>query len=157
MKDVYQLAQRYLLQRLISFSNGKMIILSRQKEVLIWRERDMMTTQVKGMKMLIGGKWIEKDNVIEVYDPQDTSVITTVPRATKEDMLFTIEQAKEGAKLAAGMPVHERISILNKAADYVKEHHEKFAQTIASEGSKTITDAMGEATRSIEAFRNSAD
>ena len=117
----------------------------------------MMTTQVKGMKMLTGGKWIEKDNVIEVYDPQDKSVITTVPRATKEDMLFTIEQAKEGAKVAAKMPVHERISVLNKAADYVKEHHEKFAQTIASEGSKTITEARGEATRCIETLRISAE
>src|SRR5690625_544899 len=157
MKDVYQLAQRYLLQRLISFSNGKMIILSRQKEVLIWRERDMMTTQVEGLKMLIGGKWMGQDNVIEVYDPQDKSVITTVPKATKEDMLLTIEQAKEGAKVAAKMPIHERISILNKAADYVKEHHEKYAQTIASEGSKTIKEARGEATRCIETLRISAE
>ncbi len=117
----------------------------------------MMTTQLERMKMLIGGKWIAKDSVIKVYDPQDDSIITTVPRATKEDMLFTIDQAKEGAKIAANMPTHERLAILNKAADYVQEHHEKFSQTIASEGSKTITESRGEVTRCIETLRISAE
>src|SRR5690625_3851782 len=106
-----------------------------------------MMTSVKGMKMLIGGEWIEKDSFINVYNPQDHSLITTVPRASKEDMLYGIEHAKEGAISAAKMPVHKRIAILNRAADFVWEHEEKFAQTISSEGSKTISEARSEVTR----------
>src|SRR5690625_4286150 len=116
-----------------------------------------MMTQVKGMKMLIGGKWVEKDSSINVYNPQDHSLITTVPRATKEDVLYGIEMAKEGAKKAEKMPSHERIAVLNRAADYIKAHHEKYAQTIASEGSKTIKEARAEVGRCVETLRISAE
>lgn len=116
----------------------------------------MMTT-IKGKKMFIGGRWIEKLNTMDVCDPEDNSIITTVPKASKEDMLATIKMAEEGAGIAAKMPVHERISILNKAADYVEKYHELFANTIASEGSKTIKEARGEVSRCIETLRLSAE
>src|SRR5690625_4964784 len=116
----------------------------------------MMTT-IKGKKMFIGGRWIEKSNTMDVCDPEDNSIITTVPKASKEDMLATIKMAEEGAGIAAKMPVHERITILNKAADYVKKYHELFANTIASEGSKTIKEARGEVSRCIETLRLSAE
>src|SRR5690625_3738202 len=116
----------------------------------------MMTT-IKGKKMFIGGRWIEKSSTMDVCDPEDNSIITTVPKASKEDMLATIKMAEEGAGIAAKMPVHERITILNKAADYVKKYHELFANTIASEGSKTIKEARGEVSRCIETLRISAE
>lgn len=110
-----------------------------------------------GKKMYIGGKWIEKDNTMEVLNPQDNSLITTVPKASKEDMLQTIQVAEEGAEIAANLSVHERISILKKAADYIENYHELFADTIASEGSKTINEARGEVSRCIETIRLSAE
>jgi len=117
---------------------------------------EMMTT-TKGKKMFIGGKWIEKERTTNVYDPQDNSIITTVPKASRDDMIATIELAEEGARIAAKMPVHERITVLNKAADYVEKYDELYASTIASEGSKTITEARGEVTRCIETLRLSAE
>lgn len=116
-----------------------------------------MMTSVKGMKMLIGGEWIEKDSFINVYNPQDHSFITTVPKASKEDMLYGIEQAKEGALTAANMSVHERIAVLNRAANYVQKYKEKYAQTISSEGSKTISEARLEVARCVETLRISAE
>lgn len=114
-------------------------------------------TAMEAKRMLIGGNWIEKKETINVYDPQDNSVVSTVPKATKEDVLFAIEAAKAGAKIAAKMPVHERIAILNKAADYVNEHRTLYADTIASEGSKTITEARAEVARCVETLRISAE
>lgn len=114
-------------------------------------------TTVKGKKMLIGGRWVDKEETINVYDPEDSSVITTVPRATKEDMLQAIEAAEEGVKIAARMPVHERISVLNKAANYVDEKRDVYAETIASEGSKTITEARAEVSRCVDTLRISAE
>lgn len=116
-----------------------------------------MMTAMEGKRMLIGGNWIEKEETINVYDPQDNSVVSTVPRASKADVLFAIEAAKAGAKIAAKMPVHKRIAILNKAADYVNEHRNLYADTIASEGSKTITEARAEVTRCVETLRISAE
>src|SRR5699024_8766565 len=116
----------------------------------------MMTT-VRNRKMFVGGKWVEKQATINVYDPQDNTLITTVPRANEADMLHAIDKAKEGAKSAAKMAVHERVAILNKVADYVKEYQDLFAITIATEGSKTITEARSEVSRCIETLRISAE
>lgn len=116
-----------------------------------------MMTKVDGEKMYLGGKWVEKEETINVYDPQDNSLIATVPKATKEDMLEAIAVAEEGMKIAANMPVHERISIINKAADFILKHHEQYAQTIASEGSKTINEARMEVSRCINTLRLSAE
>ncbi|WP_163969453.1 aldehyde dehydrogenase family protein [Oceanobacillus halotolerans] len=116
-----------------------------------------MPTKVLGKKMLLGGKWVNRDEEIVVRDPQDNSVISTVPKASREDMLFAIEKAKEGAEKAAAMPVHERMRILNETANYVDWHQETFVTTIAREGSKTINEARGEVARCIETLRLSAE
>ncbi|MBO8162154.1 MAG: aldehyde dehydrogenase family protein [Brevibacillus sp.] len=117
----------------------------------------MMLLEKKKMKMYVAGEWVERDREIDVHDPQDNSVIATVPAATAEDVKRAIELAKEGKEIAANMPVHERIAVLNRAADYIQEHAELFATTIAREGSKTIREARKEVRRCIETIRISAE
>src|SRR5690625_4544449 len=114
-----------------------------------------MTT--KSFQMLIGGEWTDSSETLGVYNPQDNSLFATVPRATKEDVLLAIETVEAGAEIAASMPVHERVSILNKTADYVETNNEQFARTIASEGSKTITEARSEVARCVNTIRLSAE
>ena len=116
-----------------------------------------MMTKTDGRKMYVGGKWVEKAETINVYDPEDNTLITTVPKATKEDMLEAIALAEEGAKIAASLPVHKRVSIINKAADYISKHRELYAETIATEGSKTIKEARIEVSRCINTLRLSAE
>src|SRR5690625_741935 len=111
----------------------------------------------KKHKMLIGGKWVTREKTINVYDPQDNTRLTTIPQASKQDVLLAIEAAEEGAKIAAKMPVHERVSILNKTADYIEKEHDRFAKTIAYEGSKTIVEARSEVTRCVNTIRLSAE
>ncbi|MGG1674120.1 aldehyde dehydrogenase family protein [Neobacillus sp. NRS-1170] len=116
-----------------------------------------MAVQIRGQRMLIGGKWKDSEQIIEVRDPQDNSLIDTVPAATKEEMLHCIEESKEGAKIAAAMPVHERIRVINAAADYIEEYKERYALIISKEGSKTIREAQKEAARCIQTLRISAE
>src|SRR5690625_910667 len=108
-------------------------------------------------KMLRGGKWVEKEEKINVFDPQDNRLITTVPKAGKEDMLLAIKTAEEGREIAKQMSVHERINVLNRAADYMEQYHVVYAEMIAKEGSKTINEARGEVTRAIQTIRISAE
>lgn len=91
--------------------------------------------------MFFAGEWVNSEQVIEVRNPQDNSIIDVVPAATAEDMLNCVEEAKEGAEIAAAMPVHERIKVINGAADYIEQHSGKYARTIALESSKTIREA----------------
>ncbi|MGG4143481.1 aldehyde dehydrogenase family protein [Paenibacillus algorifonticola] len=116
-----------------------------------------METMVKKSKMYLAGQWVLRENLMEVRDPQDDSLIATVPAASTADMLFAIEQAKEGFRLSSELPTHERIAILNRAADWVDVHKEDYAETIAREGSKTIKEARKEVRRCVETLRISAE
>lgn len=117
----------------------------------------IMSVQIAGKKMLLGGEWVGRDRIIEVRNPQDNSLIDTVPAASAEDMIRCIEEAKEGAMIAAAMPVHERMRVINAAADYIQTHHERYAAIISKEGSKTIREASKETTRCIQTLRISAE
>lgn len=116
-----------------------------------------MKTQVISRKMYLAGKWVEREAMIEVRDPQDNSLIDLVPAASAGDMLLAVAEAKEGAKIAAKMPVHQRIAVLNRAADYVEARKDEYAMIIAREGSKTIREARKEVARCIQTIRISAE
>jgi glyceraldehyde-3-phosphate dehydrogenase (NADP+) len=72
-------------------------------------------------------------------------------------MRQAIEAATHGAKRAKEMPVHQRMKILNRAADIICDRHEEHARTIAQEGIKTIREARIEVTRCVETIRISAE
>ena len=107
--------------------------------------------------MLINGQWIDKDKKIEVKNPLSGEVIDTVPAGTKEDIKKAIDAAVEGFEISKNMPIHERVDILFKAAAIMKERQEELARTIATEGSKTIKEARGEAKRAANTITLSAE
>jgi glyceraldehyde-3-phosphate dehydrogenase (NADP+) len=109
------------------------------------------------MKMLIAGKWIDKKDTIEVRDPYDDALVDTVPSGDAADVRAAIDSAEKGFQINRSMPVHERIRILNGAADIVADNSEDFARTIAMEGSKTIREARKEASRCVDTIRISAE
>jgi glyceraldehyde-3-phosphate dehydrogenase (NADP+) len=109
------------------------------------------------MKMLIGEKWVDKDEKIEVRNPYNDDLIDTVPSGDNEDVEAAFQAAEEGFKINRDMPVHQRISILYKTAEIIRNNQEEFARTIATEGSKTIREARKEASRCIDTITISAE
>lgn len=109
------------------------------------------------MEMLLDGQWVDRPDKIEVRDPQDGSLVDTVPRASREDMLAAIAAAEAGLARAREMAAHERMRVLHEAAETIRREHETFARTIAREGIKTIREARKEVTRCIETLRVSAE
>lgn len=111
-----------------------------------------------GQKMLINGKWEEKEDTIAVYDPEDNRLIDVVPKATAEDMKRAVDMAADlGSKEAAKLSAYERSLILHHAADYIEEQRHTYELTIVREGSKTINEARSEVSRTIETIRLSAE
>jgi glyceraldehyde-3-phosphate dehydrogenase (NADP+) len=94
---------------------------------------------------------------LEVHDPQDGSLISTVKKATRDDVLRALDLAVKGRELARRLPTHERIRILNKVADSVEQDQEAFARIISREGIKTIREARKEASRCVDTLRISAE
>ncbi|MFW9777210.1 MAG: aldehyde dehydrogenase family protein [Candidatus Heimdallarchaeota archaeon] len=109
------------------------------------------------MKILLAGEWIERNEKIDVFDPYDGSIIDTVPRVTDKDVQKAIESAVRGYQKCRALPTHKRMEILEKTANYVKDHFEDFSQTIAREGSKTIREARKEVARCINTLKVSAE
>ena len=109
------------------------------------------------MKMLLNGEWLDRPRQMDVRDPQDGSLIDTVPMASAEDMLAAIGAAVAGAQRARCLPTHQRMAILNQGADFIAAQHEEYARTIAREGIKTIREARKEVTRCIDTLRISAE
>ncbi len=99
------------------------------------------------MKMLLDGKWVDRDDKIEVTDPFDGSVIDTVPSASMDDVETALEAAARGFEITKRMTVYDRAQILYRAAQKIAGNIEDYATTIAREGSKTIREARKEATR----------
>ncbi|NQV36898.1 MAG: aldehyde dehydrogenase family protein [Candidatus Marinimicrobia bacterium] len=109
------------------------------------------------MKMVIGGRWIDKPETIDVLNPYDQSLVDTVPRGTNDDVLAAIEIAQKGYEINKELPVHKRISILKKTAVLMQERFDDLALTIATEGSKTIREARKEVGRAINTITISAE
>jgi len=109
------------------------------------------------MKMLLDGRWVDRAQRLEVRDPQDDSLVDSVPLASAADMTEAIGAAELAFECARSMPAHQRIAILQRTAETLREQHEDFARTIAREGVKTIREARKEVTRCVESIRVSAE
>lgn len=109
------------------------------------------------MKMLIGEDWVDKEKKIEVRNPYNNDLVDTVPSGDRDDVEAAIQAAEQGFKINRNLPVHQRISILYKAAEIIRSRQEEFARTIATEGSKTIKEARKEASRCIDTITISAE
>lgn len=116
-----------------------------------------MTIKATNKKMLLAGRWEDREESMEVRNPENDQLIGTVPKASVEDVEKVIEKMRKERDKRSVLPVHERIYILNKAAFHVEEKKEIFAETIASEGSKTITEARDEVDRTIRILQMSAE
>ncbi|WP_096188845.1 aldehyde dehydrogenase family protein [Evansella halocellulosilytica] len=116
-----------------------------------------MKTKVIDEKMFIAGKWRSTERTFDVFDPEDNKLIAKVPSATGSDVREAIEKAFNVFQHLHSWPTHERIRVLQRTANYIKEHKEKYALTIALEGSKTINEARGEVKRTIQTLTISAE
>jgi len=109
------------------------------------------------MKMLIDSQWVDTETRIPVRDPFDESIVDHVPSASREHALRALAGAEKGFEVARKLPVHQRASILHRAAEIVGQQLEELATLIAREGSKTIREARKEAARCANTLTVSAE
>lgn len=109
------------------------------------------------MKMLLNGEWVDRPQKMEVRNPQDGSLVDTVPLANAADMEAAIAAAVTAFERNRSMPAHRRMEVLHRAAAHIEANHEAYARTIALEGIKTIREARKEVTRCIQTLRISAE
>ena len=109
--------------------------------------------------MLLAGDWVDRDRKFDVDNPQDGSVLDSVPRADCADAVAAVDAAVVGAAYARRAPAHRRMAVLHAATDLMCDgvRAEELATTIASEGVKTIGEARKEVGRCVQTLRLAAE
>ncbi len=109
------------------------------------------------MKMLIGGREVAGEQEIPVLNPFDGSEVGTVPSATESQVDEALSIAVEGARTMERMSRFDRAEILSRASRLVGDRIEDLARTMASEVGKTIREARGEISRTVQTLAVSAE
>jgi glyceraldehyde-3-phosphate dehydrogenase (NADP+) len=101
------------------------------------------------------GQWQTADLTVEVRDPQDGLLLGRVCTSTPQDVRRAIAHIYRHLQVHA-WPLRSRRAALEKAALLLSQQSERFANIIAAESSKTITEAEREVRRCTETLRLSA-
>ena len=109
------------------------------------------------MDMLIGGKHISGDDLLEVKNPYDGEVIDTVPIAHRQDADLAITEANNAKEALTEMSAFKVSNKLFKAVEKLEEKREEFARSLTLEVGKPINESLVEVDRSIETLRLSAE
>jgi len=97
---------------------------------------------------------VSQQDLLDVTNPCDGSLITCLPKQTRADAEMAIERASHyDHRLSAW----QRYEILSRFCDLLLMHREEFARTISLESGKTLKDSHIEVTRAHQAFMLSAE
>jgi lactaldehyde dehydrogenase len=109
------------------------------------------------MKMLINGKFEDKDAKVAVINPFNKEVVDKVPLGDVEDVKKAILAANQARKSMEEMSSRKLSRVLHDVHHGLKENMEKMARLITLETGKTIRDSRVEMQRSLETLQLSAE
>ena len=109
------------------------------------------------MDMLIGGKHITGEDVIEVRNPYNDEVIDTVPIAHRQTAQMAIDAAMEAKESLVEMSAFKISNKLFNAVRKLQKRRQEFARLLTLEVGKPINESLVEVDRSIETLRLSAE
>ena len=109
------------------------------------------------MDMLIGGKHISSEDLVDVENPYTGEVIDTVPIAHRQTAQLAIDAANDAKESLVEMSAFKISNKLLNAVAKLEERREEFAQLLCQEVGKPINEALVEVDRSIETLRLSAE
>ncbi len=113
----------------------------------------MATTAVE-RKLLVGGKWVETGEWIDVRSPYDGSLVGRVPKGGAPQARDALDAAE--AAMQDPLPAHERAAILDRVAALLGERGDEAARIISSEAGKPMKAARVEASRAVSTFTMAA-
>ena len=93
----------------------------------------------------------------EVLNPATEEAIGHLPHATPADLDRALDAAEKGFKVWKRTLAVDRAKIMRRAADIMRERHEKIARIITLEEGKTLRESRAELTLAIETLDWMAD
>jgi len=106
------------------------------------------------MRMLISGKWINKNERIEIISPYTNEVVGTVPKASVSDVKEAIDFSR---KYRSDLTAYERYQILFNTAQEIREREKEFATLISQEAGIALKSSSLELKRAYQVLLLSAE
>jgi acyl-CoA reductase-like NAD-dependent aldehyde dehydrogenase len=97
-------------------------------------------------KLLIGGKLVAGDTVMDVINPATEKVLAICPRGSEAQLNAAVAAAKAAFKGWARQPVNERRACINKLADAIEARTTEFARLLTQEQGKPLSESTAEIT-----------
>lgn len=97
-------------------------------------------------RALVNNQWVEAADQaqIDVTNPFDQSVITTIPSLSHDQVVDAVAHATEAQVEWAKLTANQRAAVLQKWADLIDSHKEDLAIIMTSEQGKPLTESRGE-------------
>jgi len=95
---------------------------------------------MKQFKQFINGEFVNSTstNRIEILNPCNEEVLSTIPKGSVEDANLALESAKEAQPKWNALPAIQKASFLHKMADVIRENRIFLAETLSKEQAKVI-------------------
>ena len=108
--------------------------------------------EIKRLKNYINGQWVESktNRWLEVRNPALDEVIAICPETTNEEIDRTVRVAQDAFWNWKVIPPHRRAKFLFDFHGRLQKHQTELAELIVNENGKTLSDANGELTRTLE-------
>jgi acyl-CoA reductase-like NAD-dependent aldehyde dehydrogenase len=109
-----------------------------------------MAVTAQERKLLVGGKWIETGDWIDVASPFSGETVGRVAKAGADETRGAIDAAE--AAMREPLPAHKRAEILVRVAGLLGHRHDEVARTISDEAGKPMKAARVEARRAMSTY-----
>ena len=112
---------------------------------------------VREYPFLLGGRWVNEGEGLEVHSPFDNSVVGQTFRATRAEAESAVTAAVRAFEITRRMPAVERYRALRHVSDGLTARRADFARIIALEAGKPIKTARAEVERAAFTFHVAAE
>lgn len=107
--------------------------------------------------LFINGNWVETKEYRPLYSPYSNELLAEVAMAGTEEVDMAIAAAEKARPVIAGMPAHQRASILEKLVELMIKNEEECIRLLALEAAKPWSTAKGEVARTIMTYKFAAE
>ncbi|MCH9024325.1 MAG: aldehyde dehydrogenase family protein, partial [candidate division Zixibacteria bacterium] len=108
-------------------------------------------------KIYLGGKWVDRQEKIEVKSPYDGKVAGTVAMASKADFTKAIDIAVKAFEQTRQLPSYVREEACLAVSEGLKKNSDKFARMMSLEIGKALKDSEVEVFRAVQVFKIAAE
>jgi acyl-CoA reductase-like NAD-dependent aldehyde dehydrogenase len=104
-------------------------------------------------KLLINGKLVAGDQIMQVINPATEEVLSDCPRASRTQLDAAVAAAKAAFPKWSKTDIGERRKLIGQIADVIDANASSLARTLTQEQGKPLPDAAGEVAGMAAFFR----